>query len=94
MTPPNPQGRWEVSAYVWMPSQIVVNQGDRVTLEFVGINGAEHETSIVAFGQLFTLKRGHRHTVTFVADRAGQFGFVCGTHQPSMSGALVVLPKH
>jgi plastocyanin len=91
--PPNAQGRWEVSAYIWQPSQIVVNQGDRVTLEFVGINGAEHPTMIAAFGQSFTLKRGHAHRVIFVADRAGMFGFVCGTHQPSMTGALVVLPK-
>lgn len=91
--PPNAQGRWEVSAYVWQPSQIVVNQGDEVTLEFVGINGAEHPTTITAFGQSFTLKRGHAHRVTFRADRAGMFGFVCGTHQPSMTGSLVVLPK-
>jgi plastocyanin len=91
--PPNAQGRWEVSAYIWQPTQIVVNQGDEVTLEFVGINGAEHPTTITAFGQSFTLKRGHAHRVTFVADKAGMFGFVCGTHQPSMTGSLVVLPR-
>lgn len=90
---PNAQGRWEVSAYVWMPSQIIVNQGDEVTLEFVGINGAEHPTTITAYGQTFTLKRGQAQRVTFVADRVGTFGIVCGTHQPSMTGSLVVLPK-
>ena len=47
--------RWEVSAYVWLPSQIIVNQGDEVTMEFVGINGATHPTSIAAFGQTFTV---------------------------------------
>jgi plastocyanin len=90
---PNAQGRWEVSAYVWMPSQIIVNQGDEVTLEFVGINGAEHPTTITAYGQNFTLKRGHAQRVTFVATKAGTFGIVCGTHQPSMTGSLVVLPQ-
>lgn len=85
--------RWEVSAYIWQPSQIIVNEGDEVTLEFVGINGATHPTTIAAFGQTFTLKRGHAHRVTFVADKPGIFGIVCSTHQPSMSGELIVMPK-
>ena len=39
---PDQTGRWEVSVYMWTPSQIIVNQDDDVTLEFVGINGANH----------------------------------------------------
>jgi hypothetical protein len=35
---PDQTGRWEVSVYMWTPSQIIVNQDDDVTLEFVGIN--------------------------------------------------------
>ena len=85
--------RWEVSAYVWQPTQIIVNQGDEVTLEFVGINGAIHPTTIAAFGQTFTLKRGEAHRVTFVADKVGSFGVVCSTHRPSMVGEVVVLPR-
>ena len=85
--------RWEVSAYVWQPSQIIVNEGDEVTLEFVGINGASHPTTIAAFGQSFNLKRGQAHRVTFKAEKAGIFGIVCSTHQPSMSGELIVMPK-
>lgn len=85
--------RWEVSAYVWQPSQISVNEGDEVTLEFVGINGAAHPTTIAAFGQTFVVQRGQAHRVTFTADKAGIFGIVCGTHKPSMSGELIVMPK-
>ncbi len=85
--------RWEVSAYVWQPSQIFVNEGDEVTLEFVGINGAAHPTTIAAFGQTFTVKRGQAHRVTFSADKIGIFGIICGTHKPSMSGELIVMPK-
>lgn len=85
--------RWEVSAYVWQPSQIIVNEGDEVTLEFVGINGAAHPTTIAAFGQTFTLKRGNAHRMTFTADKVGIFGFICSTHKPSMSGELIVMPK-
>jgi plastocyanin len=85
--------RWEVSAYVWQPAQIVVNEGDEVTLEFVGINGAAHPTTIAAFGQTFVVNRGEARRITFTADKAGIFGIICSTHQPSMSGELVVLPK-
>lgn len=91
--PPGENGRWQVSAYVWSPAQIIVQQGDEVTLEFVGINGAAHPTTIAAFGQSFTLKRGEAHQVTFTADKVGAFGIVCGRHRPSMSGELIVLPK-
>ena len=87
LTPPNEKtGRWEVSAYVWHPAQIIVNEGDEVTLEFVGINGASHPTTIAAFGKTFTVKRGHAHRVTFKADKAGVFPITCSTHEPSMSG--------
>ena len=85
--------RWEVSAYVWQPSQIIVNEGDEVTLEFVGINGAAHPTSIAAFGQNFVVNRGQAHRISFTADKVGVFGIICSTHKPSMSGELVVMPK-
>lgn len=86
-------GRWEVSAYVWAPAQIVVEEGDEVTLEFVGVNGAAHPTTITALGKSFDLKRGEAQSVTFVADKVGAFGIVCATHQPSMNAEIVVLPK-
>ena len=94
LSPPDAKSqRWEVSAYVWQPSQIIVNQGDEVTLNFVGINGAAHATTIEAFGQTFTVKRGQSTRVTFVANKLGIHGIVCSQHQPSMTGELIVLPK-
>jgi plastocyanin len=90
---PDGNGRWEVSAYVWMPAQIVVNQGDEVTLEFVGINGASHPTIIEGLDTAFELKRGTVRRVSFTADKAGIFPIECGTHQPSMRGEIVVLPQ-
>lgn len=55
---PDPTGRWEVSAYVWQLSQIIVNEGDEVTIEFVGINGASHPTTISGYNKTFQVKRG------------------------------------
>ena len=93
MKHPDQTGRWEVSTYVWMPSQIVVNQGDEVTLEFVGINGASHPTEIKGLDKTFTLQRGHVTRIEFKAERPGVYPVICHTHTPSMRGEIVVLPK-
>lgn len=91
---PNPQGRWEVSTYQWSPSTIVVRQGERVTLEIVGINGAKHSGLIDRYApKQFTVKRGEITRVQFTADTPGVFKIHCEEHKPSMEGTLVVLPR-
>jgi plastocyanin len=90
---PDQTGRWEVSTYVWQPSQIIVSEGDDVTLEFVGINGAEHPTTIAGYDKALVLKRGNVVRLEFKADKAGTFKIACATHRPSMVGELIVLPK-
>lgn len=90
---PDQSGRWEISAYVWMPSQIVVNEGDDVTLEFVGINGAVHPGTITGYNIPINVMRGQVTKVTFKADKAGVFPIECPVHHPSMRGELVVLPR-
>lgn len=90
---PNESGRWEIAAYVWDPRQITVNEGDDVTLEFVGINGASHPTTIEGYDKTFVLKRGEVNVVTFKADKPGIFKVVCATHHPTMVGELIVLAK-
>jgi hypothetical protein len=90
---PDQTGRWEVEVYLFMPSQIIVNQDDDITLEFVGINGISHPTTIAGYDKSFLLKRGHVARVSFKADKAGVFLIECGTHVPSMKAELVVLPR-
>lgn len=90
---PDSTGRWEVSTYQWQPSFIVVNEGDQVTLEIIGINGAEHVSTIPGFVPSFTVRRGQITRVSFTANRAGVFSIVCVSHQPTMTGYLVVLPR-
>lgn len=87
---PNEDGRWEVEAYRWLPGQIEVNQGDTVTLEIIGINGALHSSYIENYVDDFEVTRGRITTITFVADQAGVFKIVCRTHPESMIGELVV----
>ena len=90
---PDSNNRWEVSTYLWTPGQIIVNEGDEVTLEFVGINGAAHPTSIKGFDKSFVLKRGTVTRVSFVADKPGVFPIECHTHRPSMTAEIIVLPR-
>jgi len=75
------------------PWQIIVTQGDEVSLEFIGINGAEHPTTIVGYDKTLVLKRGHVVKLEFTADKAGTFPIICAHHKPSMVAELIVLPK-
>jgi len=90
--PPDASGRWEVSAYVWMPAQIIVAEGDDVTIDFVGINGHAHSVSIAGYAAPFALGRGTTRRVSFIANKAGVFPIDCMTHHGSMRGEIVVLP--
>lgn len=90
---PDEKGRWEVSVYVFEPRQIFVDEGDQVTLEFVGINGGSHPITIDAYGQTFELKRGHVSKVTFTADKPGRHSIICATHLPTMTSELIVAAK-
>jgi len=91
---PDPKtGRWEVSTYRWEPSQIVVYQGDTVVLEILGVNGDVHPARIEEYVPGFVVRRGQVTRLTFTADKAGFFKIECTTHQPTMVGYLVVLPR-
>ena len=94
MKAPDATGRWEVSAYQWQPGFILAQEGDEVTLEILGINGAEHPSFIEGINvPAFTVKRGLITTVNFRATRPGFYRIVCSNHLPSMVGHLVVLPR-
>jgi heme/copper-type cytochrome/quinol oxidase subunit 2 len=92
-TPPNAAGRWEVSAYQWSPGTIVVQHGETVTLEIMGINGDVHPSTIPGVADSFTVKRGEITRVTFTATKPGLYPIICTKHVPSMQGTLVILPK-
>lgn len=87
-------GRWEVSVYQFSPAMVVVKQGERVTLEIVGINGAKHTVHVEKYHPEHALvTRGEITRVQFTADTPGIFKIHCKEHEPSMEGTLVVLPR-
>ncbi|MDR7486218.1 MAG: hypothetical protein QN149_13390 [Armatimonadota bacterium] len=94
LRPPDASGRWEVSVYQWQPGFVLAQEGDDVTLEIIGINGAEHPSFIEGINlPAFTVRRGQITTVNFRAGRAGFYRIVCSAHLPTMVGYLVVLPR-
>ena len=93
LDPPNEQGNWRIETYVFDPSQIVVYEGDQVTLNILGVRGRVHNISVSGYVDEFELHRGELRPVTFTADRAGTIDFICSIHQPTMHGQILVLPR-
>src|SRR5215203_3237207 len=92
ITEPNKIGAWDFRSFTFSPAQIVVNQGDKVTLHFTGVQGAHHVVTVDEIGT-FELKRGQINTVSFVANNPGIINYVCHVHLPNMVGQILVLPK-
>jgi plastocyanin len=92
ITEPNKIGAWDFRSFTFSPAQIVVNQGDKITLHFIGVQGAHHVVTVDGIGT-FELKRGQINTVSFVANNPGTINYVCHVHLPNMIGQILVLPK-
>ena len=92
ITEPNKAGAWDFRSFAFAPAQIVVNQGDKVTLHFIGVQGAHHVITVDGIGT-FELKRGQINTVSFIANNPGIINYVCHVHAPNMVGQIMVLPK-
>ncbi len=92
ITQPNKVGAWDFRSFAFSPSQIIVNQGDKVTLHFIGVQGAHHVIAVDGIGT-FSLIRGQIHNVSFVANTTGTINYACHLHMPNMVGQILVLPK-
>ena len=94
--------------YHWEPSVLVVFKGDTVVLNVSNPRGGIHNLAIPAFGVDTgpLAPRGGEATISFVADRAGSFPYMCTipwdpTTDPetchpdhkSMTGVLLVLDR-
>jgi plastocyanin len=92
ITEPNKAGAWDFRSFTFAPDQIVVNQGDKVTLHFIGVQGAHHVIDVQGV-DTFELMRGQIHTVSFTANNPGTITYICHVHLPNMVGQILVLPN-
>ena len=77
------------------PSTLVVNQGDKVLIHFYNTEDTSEHHNFVMTGHYIVnvdLGAGQHQDITFTADQAGVFVFLCTFHQPTMRGQLIVLP--
>jgi heme/copper-type cytochrome/quinol oxidase subunit 2 len=83
----------EASQFSFDPGTIVVNQGDRVTLELRSTD-VVHGLYLDGYGLSMTAEPGRPASLTFDADRPGAFRFrcsvACGDIHPFMIGRLRV----
>ena len=80
----------------WLPSNIMVNQGDKVKLVLKNeIEGADitHGFTLPAYGITEVVTRGVPKTVTFTADKPGIFHYWCQLHPAHIGGELLVIPN-
>ena len=93
LTPPDKTGAWKFRIFTFEPSQMVVNQGDKVTLHFADVQGAHYTIAVDGVGS-FPISRGQIHTVSFTADKVGIINYWSPDHMPSVTGQIVVLPRY
>lgn len=91
---PQENGDWQVRAFVFNPSQVVVMQGDDVVLHFVGVHGPAHTIAVSGVGEPVKFTRGTTATVKFKAEKPGIVDFVSTALTPSLRGQVIVLPKN
>jgi nitrosocyanin len=80
----------------WFPSNIMVNQGDKVTLVLKNeIEGADitHGFELDGYDIKEVVTRGVPKTVTFTADKPGIFHYYCQLHPAHIGGDLLVVPS-
>jgi uncharacterized cupredoxin-like copper-binding protein len=80
--------------FSFMPSTLVVYQGDRVNLTLVNPANDDHTFTISDLNVDAPMPAQSTSTATFVATKAGIYTFICAEaeHSPYMWGQLIVLP--
>ena len=78
---------------IFVPTQLVVNQGDKVIIHFINTEDKpeNHTFTIAAYSINVDLGMLQKQDITFTATQAGVFPFTCTYHLPTMTGQLVVL---
>ena len=92
---PTKEFNMTATRFVFEPSTVTVNKGDRVVLNILSTD-VEHGFSLATYNIIETLPVGQTKTVSFTADQVGEFNFFCsvwcGSGHADMRGKLIVNP--
>jgi len=78
---------------IWLPSSIMVHQGDEVELTRINKLDDPHGFAIKAFDIAQVVQPKSQLTVKFTAAQAGAYTYICHIHPPHLGGNLLVLSK-
>lgn len=75
---------------IWLPSSLIVHEGDTVELTLINKLDAPHGFKIAAFGVETVVEPKAKTTVRFLASKSGLYPFICHIHPPHIGGQILV----
>jgi hypothetical protein len=92
------EDEFRIGSYMWLPQgDFVVYQGQRITLEMLGVRGTTHQSVLLdpEGKELagFTVYRGGLEVVDFTVEKVGVYRLICLDHQPTMTLHIHSLPS-
>jgi plastocyanin len=78
---------------IWLPSSVVVHQGDEVELTLINKLDDTHGFQIADLGIAEVVAPKAQTIVKFTAAKSGVHGFGCQMHPPHIGGQMLVLSK-
>jgi plastocyanin len=78
---------------IWLPSSLMVHQGDEVELTLINKLEDPHGFKIAEVGIEEVVQPKAQTTVTFTASQPGAHSYICHIHPPHIGGQILVLSK-
>ena len=78
---------------IWLPSSLMVHQGDEVELTLINKLDDPHGFKIEDFGIEEVVPPKAQMTVQFTAAQPGAHRYLCHIHPPHLGGQMLVLSK-
>jgi len=78
---------------IWLPSSLMVHQGDEVELTLINKLDDPHGFKIEDLGIEEVVPPKAQMTVQFTASQPGVHSYICHIHPPHLGGQILVLSK-
>ena len=78
---------------IWLPSSLMVHQGDEVELTLINKLDDPHGFKIADVGIEEVVQPKAQTTVKFTASQPGAHSYICHIHPPHIGGQILVLSK-
>ena len=78
---------------IWLPSSLMVHQGDTVELTLINKLDEPHGFKIEGFGVEEVVQPKAQMTVQFTASQPGVHSYICHLHPPHLGGQMLVVSE-